>query len=890
MGDGGVSAAAPPRICEVGGKGLIFPIFGDGEANASQGLRAVLYFCGLVYCFMGVNIVADYFMNAIEMITSAKKRIRDPKTGRAKMIWVWNSTVANLTLLALGSSAPEILLSLVDSMKERYFASKLGPGTIVGSAAFNLLMIVPVCMLGISDGSVRRIKQLSVYYITAVFSLFAYTWLYLVVTVISPERIEVWEAVVTLALMPILVLISYIADIAEEGERQSQKDGKALLAVSEEEDGSFHMKSARARKSALGLQKGLENAVARLNEEDAISTATAKRVTTNATRRMSLMEGLQLPAGDDGHCIRDTSGKPIQSKRGILTFDRETFEVPVSDRQTSARIPVLRRNGVKGVISCKYHTEKFTAVPDMDYKETKGLLTFDTGETTSHIEIDILPKKAGQRNDQFLLTIDNAEGGAIFNPNDDGGKESSTIMVQLVNLQRLKNSVDGNRLGSAVAAIRDDLLVSNIMQLGCQLWADQIAGSCRIEEDDDEDEDGSDKGSDEGKENKALVVVNYVLFFLALPWKVLYAFVSPPAIFCSGWVLFFVAMGHIGALTTLVCDLASLLGCVLDIDDTITAITIVALGTSLPDLFASYTAAQEDEYADASIINVTGSNSVNVFLGIGLPWLMCSLYWQYNPDNSEWDRLYGGDKNLRRGDFVVRSGSLGFSVAMFTALAIAAFILMRVKRVLVGGELGGPAPWRFGVALTMMAFWVLYIVSTFAQSRNSDLEGTIATLFAVFCGVAVCGGILFEFAMVGGAVQAFKEEEEEEQGEKEEPENVESDDDVELAKSAAQGPDKIGAATFETRDLPDGALKRRGSKSSGRGKKNAKIKGLDEMGNSEDGQKQSPKKKKHGRRASLNSDSKDVIEIDVQDASPSLAKVGEPVPTMPRPVKFYVVD
>ena len=51
-------------------------------------------------------------------------------------------------------------------------------------------------------------------------------------------------------------------------------------------------------------------------------------------------------------------------------------------------------------------------------------------------------------------------------------------------------------------------------------------------------------------------------------------------------------------------------------EDSITAITMVALGTSVPDLFASKEAACGDPYADASIGNVTGSNSVNVFLGI----------------------------------------------------------------------------------------------------------------------------------------------------------------------------------------------------------------------------------------------------------------------------------
>ena len=56
------------------------------------------------------------------------------------------------------------------------------------------------------------------------------------------------------------------------------------------------------------------------------------------------------------------------------------------------------------------------------------------------------------------------------------------------------------------------------------------------------------------------------------------------------------------------------------------AITFVALGTSLPDTFASKSAAVSERCADNAIGNVTGSNSVNVFLGLGLPWLIASVY------------------------------------------------------------------------------------------------------------------------------------------------------------------------------------------------------------------------------------------------------------------------
>lgn len=71
---------------------------------------------------------------------------------------------------------------------------------------------------------------------------------------------------------------------------------------------------------------------------------------------------------------------------------------------------------------------------------------------------------------------------------------------------------------------------------------------------------------------------------------------------------------------------AILFGCVLGIKTSVTAITVVALGTSLPDTFASMIAATSEDYADAAIGNVTGSNSVNVFLGLGLPFVIATIY------------------------------------------------------------------------------------------------------------------------------------------------------------------------------------------------------------------------------------------------------------------------
>jgi solute carrier family 8 (sodium/calcium exchanger) len=86
----------------------------------------------------------------------------------------------------------------------------------------------------------------------------------------------------------------------------------------------------------------------------------------------------------------------------------------------------------------------------------------------------------------------------------------------------------------------------------------------------------------------------------------------------------------IGVLVIIVGDLAGIFGCLVGLKDEVTAITFVALGTSLPDTFASKTASINEKYADNAIGNVTGSNSVNVFMGLGIPWLIASIYWAVN--------------------------------------------------------------------------------------------------------------------------------------------------------------------------------------------------------------------------------------------------------------------
>ena len=189
-----------------------------------------------------------------------------------------------------------------------------------------------------------------------------------------------------------------------------------------------------------------------------------------------------------------------------------------------------------------------------------------------------------------------------------------------------------------------------------------------------------------------------VMHFLGMPWKLFFAII-PPRHMCGGWAAFFIALAVIGFVTVLVGELATILGCTIGLRVSATAITLVAMGTSLPDTFASKTAAQTSEYADSAVGNVTGSNSVNVFLGMGLPWVLGAWYWK-----SKFDA-----------DYEQPAGALAFSVICFLICSLLCFLILVCRRCCVGGELGGKKPSRYITAIMCFMLWLVYLTVSLCQ-------------------------------------------------------------------------------------------------------------------------------------------------------------------------------
>jgi len=123
-------------------------------------------------------------------------------------------------------------------------------------------------------------------------------------------------------------------------------------------------------------------------------------------------------------------------------------------------------------------------------------------------------------------------------------------------------------------------------------------------------------------------------------------------------------------------------------------ITLVAVGTSLPDTFASVMAAKRSKSADSAIGNITGSNSLNIFLGVGLPWTIGAIWWRTNYDS----------------DYEVPPGSMTFSVIMFLIVSVLCFFVLGLRRCCLGGELGGAGCSRNLSAILLFVLWIIYIV------------------------------------------------------------------------------------------------------------------------------------------------------------------------------------
>lgn len=891
-------------------KGLLIPMW-TPQGNLSTGdkaARATVYMTAMIYMFLGVSIVADRFMAAIEVITSKEKEIVIKKPdGQTAVVSVriWNETVSNLTLMALGSSAPEIMLSVIEICNNKFVAGELGPSTIVGSAAFNLFVIIAICVYCIPDGEVRRIKHLRVFIITASWSIFAYVWLWFILSPSSYGVVDVWEAVLTFLFFPGTVVTAYIADrkilvykllskkyrassgksvvvtteglhdtelvdgkqnhlteepiikgmTAEDAEirefEQHRKDFIEILREMRRKHPNVDMRTLEEMAELEAVNRGPKSRAFYRIQATRKLTGGGKVIKKAKIERRASLEDVKIEdrdEDDDTHVFFDpghytvmenvgsffvtvtrdggdldktlyvdyssedgsaNAGSDYEAVEGTLVFqpgethkqfsvtiiDDDIFEedehfyvhlsnlrlgdasgmfesgdfkaklvtpsmatvmildddhpgifhfenpeLTVTENVGELLLKVVRSSGARGCVAVPFHAIDGTAKAGKDFEVISGELYFENDETEQYIRIHIVDDEEYEKAESFSVQLEepyiirkgsgavvrlerstdldsayksdarksqqnhstqkrDSKLGVLF---PHGGKNSDKDSGAVVTAEDERlNELGRPRLGEVThvvvlikesqefKSVVDKLLKKANVSLvvGTSSWREQFVEAITVSAGDEDDDDS------EEAEEKLPSCMDYVMHFLTLFWKIIFALI-PPTDYWGGWACFCVSIIMIGLLTALIGDLASSFGCTIGLKDAVTAISFVALGTSVPDTFASKVAATNDRYADSSIGNVTGSNAVNVFLGIGIAWSMAAIY-----------HAIHGRK------FHVPPGSLAMSVTVFCVMAlVTVFMLIYRRRKPIGGELGGPRRQKIVTSVILVCFWIIYVL------------------------------------------------------------------------------------------------------------------------------------------------------------------------------------
>lgn len=372
--------------------------------------RGVVYFFVLAYLFIGVSIISDRFMAAIEVITSQEKEVSVRKpNGDTQIVVVrlWNETVANLTLMALGSSAPEILLSVIEIYAKNFNAGELGPGTIVGSAAYNLLVIIAICVSVIPNGEVRKIKHLGVFFVTSTWSVFAYVWLYMILSVISPGIVEIWEGMLTFFFFPLTVLTAYAADrkihkyikkdyrmnrrgviVQAEGDNLEMANTELLMLDDVHEDLKLEyintLKDLRQQNPHADL-----GVLEKMAHEILLNRGPKSRAfyRIQATRKLmgsgDLLRRISERAQSDlsevkAELQRESGAAEYNQSSCRVYFEPSKYTVLESCGRFDVRI--VRSGNTDWPLTVNYTTEDGTAQAGTDYVKALGNLSFNPGE------------------------------------------------------------------------------------------------------------------------------------------------------------------------------------------------------------------------------------------------------------------------------------------------------------------------------------------------------------------------------------------------------------------------------------------------------------------------------------------------------------------------------
>ncbi|XP_044781353.2 sodium/potassium/calcium exchanger 1 isoform X3 [Bubalus bubalis] len=611
----------------------------------------VLHIFGMMYVFVALAIVCDeYFVPALGVITDKLQISED---------------VAGATFMAAGGSAPELFTSLIGVFISH---SNVGIGTIVGSAVFNILFVIGTCalfsreILNLTWWPLFRditfyifdLMMLILFFLDSLIAwwesvLLLLAYAFYVFTMKWNQQLELWVKE-QLNKRPVAKVMA-LGDLSKPGDGtvvvDEQQDNKKLklssMLTRGSSSASLHNSTIRSTIYQLML-----HSLDPLGEEE--EPAKLPAVTVTPAPAPDVKGDQEEDPGSQGVGAEAENAGERTGGEAEAPAEGENGERSGGDAALGAESEGKAENESEGDIPAERRGDD----------EDQGEIQAEAGEVEGEIQAgeagevegdedegEIQAGEAGEvEGDEDEGEIQAGEGGEVQGDEDEGEIQAG----EAGEVEGEDGEVEGGEDEGEIQAGEGGEGETGEQELNAEIQGEAKddeegldgegggdGGDSEDEEEEDEEEEDEEEEDEEEEEEE-----NEQPLFLEWPEtrrkQAIYLFLLP--IVFPLWLTvpdvrrleakkFFVitflgSILWIAMFSYLMVWWAHQVGETIGISEEIMGLTILAAGTSIPDLITSVIVARKG-LGDMAVSSSVGSNIFDITVGLPLPWMLFSL-------------------------------------------------------------------------------------------------------------------------------------------------------------------------------------------------------------------------------------------------------------------------
>jgi len=554
-------------ICTAAGMDPFGADNGGGCKSLSEGGGMGLfpaYLFILLYMFGGIAIVCDeLFVPALEIIAEN---------------WELSNDVAGATLMAAGGSAPELATSTIGT----FARSDVGFGTIVGSAVFNVLFVIGMCAMATPEKFCPLeltwwpLFRDCTYYIITLAALAI--WMF-------DGKVELYEAIIQFLLyVGYVVLMKYSEQLEAWVKKEKNQDkivpeGEMVQADKKYEEekptfGDVNATFTRPSTFRAGILQLLTS------KTDIMETASVVCVAKIKGDVNEVFEKLD----------ENKNGMIEPNELKTLLVELGTDEIELTDEAI--------QTAVKGISEGEGSISK-----------DKFILWYTKSEQRIESDLHNIFKKY-DTNDSG--TIEKAELADLLkslkvDPSDEDIEQAEKEINQTegeINYNDFKEWIKSSDFWDKLNKNAEEAAEA------CEsMWEGLVGGLKEISEPD--------------TPCRAKIVT-----LASAPLQLVLCLIPdcrPPGKEGLCYLTFIGSICFIGMFSFVMVECADILGQTLNIPTFVMGLTVLAAGTSVPDLLSSVIVAKQGE-GDMAVSSSIGSNIFDVTVGLPVPWLAFSIH------------------------------------------------------------------------------------------------------------------------------------------------------------------------------------------------------------------------------------------------------------------------